>query len=276
MTHHPLPFRPLKRLTTDTPEGRLLCDLLAARIAIYSPHTAFDSAAGGINQRLAAGLGADRYSPARVPARRSGWEPAARVAQRRGADRRPDSALRVKQFLRVGQIQAVGETSRIVAKVAVACGSAGEFLCRPAQPGCQLLVTGEVRFHTCLEAEATAWGCWWPAILPASALPSKLWPESWRGNSLVAVWASRQERDPLRWLLKTRRPPDPADKRSASVQTTCPCAKSGRLRVRQPLACDFRMTCSAGLMARPVGDACPSRRAERFSPAKARSWPPKF
>src|SRR5580704_11328735 len=37
VTHHPLPFRPLKRLTSDTPEGRLLCDLLGARIAIYSP-----------------------------------------------------------------------------------------------------------------------------------------------------------------------------------------------------------------------------------------------
>ena len=29
VTHHPLPFRPLKRLTTDTPEGRLLCRLMA-------------------------------------------------------------------------------------------------------------------------------------------------------------------------------------------------------------------------------------------------------
>ena len=57
VAHHPLPFHPLRRLTTDTPEGRLLCDLLAARIAIYSPHTAFDSTTGGINERLAAGLG---------------------------------------------------------------------------------------------------------------------------------------------------------------------------------------------------------------------------
>src|SRR5262245_28015040 len=57
VTHHPLPFKPLKQLTTDTPEGKLLCDLLAARIAIYSPHTAFDSTIEGINQRLAEGLG---------------------------------------------------------------------------------------------------------------------------------------------------------------------------------------------------------------------------
>src|SRR5690348_2475658 len=44
VTHHPLPFRPLARLTTDTPEGRLLWELIGAGVSIYSPHTAFDSA----------------------------------------------------------------------------------------------------------------------------------------------------------------------------------------------------------------------------------------
>ena len=57
VTHHPLPFRPLKRLTTETVPGRLLLQLIEASIAIHSPHTAFDSAAAGINQRLAVGIG---------------------------------------------------------------------------------------------------------------------------------------------------------------------------------------------------------------------------
>ena len=42
-------------LTADAPEGRLLLTLIEKRIAIYSPHTAFDSARQGINQRLAEG-----------------------------------------------------------------------------------------------------------------------------------------------------------------------------------------------------------------------------
>src|SRR5438874_2649508 len=56
VAHHPLPFHAFKRLTTDTSEGRILCQLLAAGISVYSPHTAFDSAAQGINRRLAEGL----------------------------------------------------------------------------------------------------------------------------------------------------------------------------------------------------------------------------
>ena len=56
VTHHPLPFRELRRVTTQTPEGRVLLNLIAAGVAVYSPHTAFDSARAGINQRLAEGL----------------------------------------------------------------------------------------------------------------------------------------------------------------------------------------------------------------------------
>src|SRR5262245_56650314 len=67
VTHHPLPFKPLKRLTADHPAGRILLDLVKAGIAIHSPHTAFDSAAAGINQQFAEGLGLIEIQPL-VPA----------------------------------------------------------------------------------------------------------------------------------------------------------------------------------------------------------------
>ena len=57
VTHHPLPFRPLKRITADNVTGKMLLQLIEHQIAVYSPHTSFDSASSGINQRLAVGLG---------------------------------------------------------------------------------------------------------------------------------------------------------------------------------------------------------------------------
>jgi putative NIF3 family GTP cyclohydrolase 1 type 2 len=66
VSHHPLPFRPLQRLVTDTTAGRLLWQLMTHRVAIYSPHTAFDSTCDGINQRLAEGLALVDIVP-RVP-----------------------------------------------------------------------------------------------------------------------------------------------------------------------------------------------------------------
>jgi dinuclear metal center YbgI/SA1388 family protein len=57
VTHHPVLFRPVQRLTSNNAEGRMLLTLLRAGIAVYSPHTAFDNAIGGINDILARRLG---------------------------------------------------------------------------------------------------------------------------------------------------------------------------------------------------------------------------
>src|SRR5262245_22362869 len=43
ITHHPILFRPVKRLTSDDAEGRMLLALARAGVAVYSPHTALDN-----------------------------------------------------------------------------------------------------------------------------------------------------------------------------------------------------------------------------------------
>lgn len=70
VSHHPIFFKPVKRLTADDPQGRMLLDLAAARVAVYSAHTRFDSARDGINQWLAEGLGLkqiESLDPASAP-----------------------------------------------------------------------------------------------------------------------------------------------------------------------------------------------------------------
>lgn len=57
VTHHPLLFKPLQRITAETNEGRMLLKLASSNIAVYSAHTAYDNAADGINDQLAKGLG---------------------------------------------------------------------------------------------------------------------------------------------------------------------------------------------------------------------------
>src|SRR5262245_1714756 len=153
VTHHPLPFRPLKRLTADEPSGRILLDLIRAGIAIHSPHTAFDSAAAGINQQFAEGLGLIEIAP---------LVPAAEMAAGVGTGRcgrlavpQPLSqiAARLKAFLKITGLHLVGQPQQIIERVAVGCGSAGEFLADALRQRCGLLVTGETRLHTCYDAE---------------------------------------------------------------------------------------------------------------------------
>ncbi|HEX3872343.1 MAG TPA: Nif3-like dinuclear metal center hexameric protein, partial [Pirellulales bacterium] len=147
VSHHPLPFQAVKRITTDTPTGCMLWSLIGHSISIYSLHTAFDSAAEGINHHLAEGLGlrdvavlvenANADASVIEGGGRWGWfdEP---VTLEELADR-------VKQFLKIERLQVVGRIDRAVRSVAVACGSAGEFLGSARSAGCQCLVTGETR-----------------------------------------------------------------------------------------------------------------------------------
>lgn len=65
VTHHPILFRPVQRLTRDTPEGRVLLDLIKAGVSVYSPHTAFDNTRGGINDQLAERLELTDVAPLR-------------------------------------------------------------------------------------------------------------------------------------------------------------------------------------------------------------------
>jgi dinuclear metal center YbgI/SA1388 family protein len=65
ITHHPILFRGVKRLTDATPEGRMLLGLARAGVAVYSPHTAFDNTRGGINEVLARRLGLVEVTPLR-------------------------------------------------------------------------------------------------------------------------------------------------------------------------------------------------------------------
>jgi dinuclear metal center YbgI/SA1388 family protein len=65
VTHHPLLFKPVQRLTSDTAEGRTVLMLLRAGIAVYSPHTAWDNAPDGINQQLAELCGLQDIEPLR-------------------------------------------------------------------------------------------------------------------------------------------------------------------------------------------------------------------
>jgi dinuclear metal center YbgI/SA1388 family protein len=65
VTHHPILFRSVKRLTDATMEGKMLLSLIRAGVAVYSPHTAFDNTRGGINEALAGRLGLTDLAPLR-------------------------------------------------------------------------------------------------------------------------------------------------------------------------------------------------------------------
>ncbi|WP_437223909.1 Nif3-like dinuclear metal center hexameric protein [Planctomicrobium sp. SH661] len=200
LTHHPILFRPVQKLTTATSEGRMVLKLLKQGIAVYSPHTAFDSARDGINQSLAEQLGLQNIQPLRrsaVP----GLEDLG--AGRWGRLQTPVTLRELIAKLRKEispQLQHLGDLDRIVHTIGIGCGSAAEFLKDAERVGCDVYVTGEARFHAGLEARdreialvlAGHFNTERPAI---ERLAEKLKSE-FPG---LHTWASRLETDPLVW-----------------------------------------------------------------------------
>jgi dinuclear metal center YbgI/SA1388 family protein len=83
VSHHPLIFRPLRAVATDTPEGRKIGDLLRHGIAVYAAHTNLDFSPGGTSFALADRLGLLRatflHTPYRVQKKLVTFVPAADV-----------------------------------------------------------------------------------------------------------------------------------------------------------------------------------------------------
>jgi len=305
VTHHPILFRSVKRLTGATPEGRMLLALIRAGVAVYSPHTAFDNTRGGINELLARRLELTEIAPLRrrdglrqckvvvfVPdadlarvsdalfaagagligqysqcsfrlagtgtffgseaanptvgqkGRReevSEWrleavcpehvveqvvaamrkahsyeEPAYDIYPLRptssalgegrlGKLSRPLSltelARSVKTALNAWQVQTVGDPGRLVERVAIVCGAGGEFLSDAVRARADVLLTGEVRFHDYLAAQAQGLALVLPGhyatercgVEELAAQLQVQWPD-------LQVWASRREQDPVQWV----------------------------------------------------------------------------
>jgi dinuclear metal center YbgI/SA1388 family protein len=200
VAHHPLPFRPVGRLTADGHVGRVLLALVGAGAGVWSPHTAWDSAAGGINDQLAALLGLTHVSPIEPDAELSlvGFGRAGTAAA--GA-RVGDLARRSAAALGVRQVQLVGDAARPAGRVGIVCGSGGDAIAQVVRGGCETLVTGEIKLHQAVEAHAAGL-----AVIAVGHHASERFAMDVLADRLAAAvpglacWASRSETDPLGWL----------------------------------------------------------------------------
>jgi len=201
VSHHPFPFHSLKKITAATVNGRMLLDLIEANIAVYSPHTAFDSAAGGINQSLSELLQLENIVPLTPLGEATDPWGAGRQGQWTTSRALAEIAQRIKELLRIPYVQFVGHPEQLVQRVAVGCGSAGSFLEHARSAGCDLFVTGEATFHRSLEAQAEGIG-----LLLLGHYGSERFAVERLAGQLgeqfppLRVWASKREQDPITWL----------------------------------------------------------------------------
>lgn len=153
--HHPIPFKPLNRVTTGTPTGSILLKAAENRIAIYCAHTAWDNAESGINRQLAELLQLTNIEPLVTAAQPN---PNNVGTGRCGVFSTPIDAARLRSILvdYLGKIsfRQTHSGDRQINRVGIVCGSGGGCLDLAAKKGCDCFLTGEATYHQCLEAEA--------------------------------------------------------------------------------------------------------------------------
>lgn len=121
-----------------------------------------------------------------------------RVGEPEKATTLGELAAKAKAALSAGFLQVVGDAGKLVRRVAVACGAAGEFLPDAIRAKADAFLTGELRFHDALAARTAGLGVLVPGHYATERpgieeLAAKLaadWPS-------LTVRASRVERDPF-------------------------------------------------------------------------------
>jgi dinuclear metal center YbgI/SA1388 family protein len=154
VTHHPLLFRPLKRIDGSTPQGASILDAAAHGLSIFAMHTNFDAAVGGLNDLLARRIGMRRTEPLggeRIEA------PDAVCLGRLGCLATGMSvrelARVVKQKLTIERARLAGDPGMRVEKAAVVAGSGGSLLPLFLQSPAEVLITGDLRYHEARDIE---------------------------------------------------------------------------------------------------------------------------
>ena len=150
VSHHPLIFRKLARISDENYVQRTVRKAIKNDIAIVSMHTNMDAATGGVNFKIAEKLGLKNLSffagEKEVDGVKGGEGVIGEVSETDGwaAD---DLVLLLRDKFAVESVQCNQLLRRPIRRVAL-CGGAGSFLLDAAiQAGADAFITGEMHYH---------------------------------------------------------------------------------------------------------------------------------
>lgn len=145
LSHHPLFFHGTKHLLRTDPATAAAYELTRRGIGLFSMHTNYDAAAGGVNDVLASRLGLTEVEP--LPPDGLG-----RIGNLPGTRTLRGFAAFCENELSATALCA-GKPDRKLRRIAVVGGAGGDYAAAAAEAGADALLTGECRHHEALEAE---------------------------------------------------------------------------------------------------------------------------
>ena len=146
VSHHPLMFRPPKRIAGEDFVQRCIIKAIQNDVNIYSSHTNLDNAPGGVNYKIADKLALKNILPL-CPKPEMEGAGSGIVGMLPEPMDREDFIVLVKETFDADSVRFNSWTGETVSKVAV-CGGAGAFLIPDAiSQQADAFITGEIGYH---------------------------------------------------------------------------------------------------------------------------------
>ncbi|MBQ9211506.1 MAG: Nif3-like dinuclear metal center hexameric protein [Clostridia bacterium] len=148
VTHHPLMFDPIRRLTDETFEGRLLLRLARENISLIASHTCLDQAPGGINDALA-------ECCALLEVEGEGFVRVGTLPQAMRAGE-------LKEYLAAAlntEVRLMGDPDIQVSRLGLCSGAGGSEWEAAVALGAQAFLSGEVKHHLALAMAGSGVPC---------------------------------------------------------------------------------------------------------------------
>lgn len=166
VSHHPMMFSGVKRITEKTYDGKMLLELLESGIAVFAAHTNLDSGKGGLNDKLAEMF---RLKNTEVVLK-SGTEGVGlgRIGDLEREMTAREFAEYAKSVLNT-HVRLSGDGERVVRRAAVGSGASDDIIPTAAEMGADLVLTGDCKYHR--NQEYTALGV---TVIDAGHYPTEI------------------------------------------------------------------------------------------------------
>jgi dinuclear metal center YbgI/SA1388 family protein len=144
VTHHPLIFSGLKKISPDNPVGEAVIKAIRAGISIYAAHTSADKVIAGVSGAMAARLGLVNVSILDEDGDGTGLGVVGDLPETLTAN---EAVELVKERFSLKMLRASRPIDGKISRVAM-CGGSGSSLIRNAQKaGAQLYLSGDISYH---------------------------------------------------------------------------------------------------------------------------------
>ena len=150
VTHHPLIFSGLKKISPEDQVGEAVIKAIKADISIYAAHTSADKVIAGVSGAMAARLGLQNVTILEEDGDGTGLGVVGDLPQPLSAD---EAVSLVKDRFGLKAMKASRPVDGMISRVAMCGGSGGSLIKAAVRSGAQLYISGDISYHNFFTSE---------------------------------------------------------------------------------------------------------------------------